>query len=334
MPTQPLDHVSSQEFRNPDPTRSVGAYYAKRTQFTPPKMRNEPNSRPATRRIYETNPIYHPNSQKMRNEPNFRVGFRISPRSNPQFLRNEPNFHKVNSPKMQNEPNFRVGFRISPRPNPQFSRNEPNPSTANMRNEPNLPSRQLHTTTFSAKRTQFTTAHNPNTQNEPNLGTAGILPPQASPQIWETNPITQNEPNLIHPPRRSCSHFAKRTQSQHGPQPKMSKRSGDPPVAGRNEPNLGTAGILPPRACPQICETNPIRTGTACRAPTTRNEPNSVPRPARKRLAWRFDRLGGRLFNLPALRRSSGIQHYRTWESISPDNSVNAVIISNVVAKE
>ena len=36
MPTQPSHQVSSQEFQNPHPPRSVGPYYAKRTNLIYP----------------------------------------------------------------------------------------------------------------------------------------------------------------------------------------------------------------------------------------------------------------------------------------------------------
>ena len=122
MPAKPPHHVSSQEFQNPHPPRSVEAYSTKRTlnkthatgvpplYLTPvfqpgsshtPITQNEPNLSCWRAQLCETNPIcpypslaHDPN---MRNEPNSSCGGPVAD----QKMRNEPNFHK---------------FRITPRP--------------------------------------------------------------------------------------------------------------------------------------------------------------------------------------------------------------------------
>ncbi len=78
----------------------------KRTQFTPPRMRNEPNPHPA----------HDPNGQ---NEPNSRTGTACrapNPRNQPNLhtanIRNEPNLSLA---KKRNEPNFPYS-PPSPRP--------------------------------------------------------------------------------------------------------------------------------------------------------------------------------------------------------------------------
>ena len=143
MPTKPPHQVPSQESQNPHPPRSVGAYYtkrpqslhgphpncAKRTQLQPRRTCGNPKNakrtqstvraRHAVPHLRETNPISTPATPRL---------CKTNPISTPT------------APKMQNEPNYRMPS-VPPPPI--------------IRNEPNLPSRQFHTATFSAKRTQF-----------------------------------------------------------------------------------------------------------------------------------------------------------------------------------
>jgi len=148
----------------------------------------------------------------------------------------------------------------------------------------------------------------------------------------------------------------------------MSERRGDPDSSGNPIPacHAGRRSVrsLSRRAgnlsgnpiyaqpTPQMRKTNPIsakppnlpipaRRETTNYELFTRNEPN--PRPQSTNYQLRTTNYShetnpisspGR-FKLPMLLRlSSGIQHYGTWESIWPDNSLKAAIISNVAAKE
>ncbi len=134
---------------------------------TPPlKKRNEPNPHVplASRRLprtqkYETNPIPTTNIHSTIYNPlaQFHPGQPPKPNSQQLFLRNEPNFTP--------------------------------PSCLISAKRTQFPHTKCPTTTFSTKRTQFIPAHNPITQNEPNLVTAGILPTRPYPQICETKPI-------------------------------------------------------------------------------------------------------------------------------------------------
>ncbi len=102
---------------------------AKRTQSAPKAtsiMQNEPNS---------TSP--RPKNAK-------RTQFTPQPpRPTPKNAK-RTQFHKPDREKKRNEPNSSLPSVHPPSPHPQFRQNEPN-----------LPSRQLPTATFSAKRTQF-----------------------------------------------------------------------------------------------------------------------------------------------------------------------------------
>ena len=98
---------------------------------------------------------------------------------------------------------------VHPMVNPHFQCGMPH--DPKMRNEPNLPSRHLCSTPFSAKRTQFSHTTSPTTplfwQNEPNFRPfqANHAGRRSVPSIGKPNlphqhhpiyPIMQNEPNL------------------------------------------------------------------------------------------------------------------------------------------
>ncbi len=205
MPTQPPHHVSSYEFRNPHPSPE---FWILTSGFSP-IMRNEPNlgtpaslpARPCPQ-MRETNPIRtgtvpaRRDAPTTRNEPNF------STAHNP-ITRNEPNLGTAGILPARPCPQLCETNPISTRPlcetnpisrtppiyNPQYTIYNPLPQSQHgqyaKRTQfappstihniqytipwPNLPSRQLHTTTFSAKRTQFTPPHDSNARNKPNL---------------------------------------------------------------------------------------------------------------------------------------------------------------------
>ncbi len=217
-------------------------------------------------------------------------------------------------PKTQNKPNpgtagVSPAFRSpkyakrtqfhpwQPDPRPK-TRNEPNPAPilygvplqrrigARKRTQstPPPPSHR----TKNAKRTQFPYTRCPATPYFSETNPISTRPTTQHPRLCETNPIyarpiirnepnftpaydqiMRNEPNLPLRQPGPRSKYAKRTQFSLGEYakrtqftpPRVSCRPGVPPKM-RNEPNF------PPR--PEIS-----RTGTACRAPNMRNEPNS-----------------------------------------------------------
>ncbi len=203
MSTQRPHHVSNQESQNPDPPRSVEAYYTKRTlnkthatgvpplYLTPTEVGDPP-----TTKKHETNPI--PGTAAI--PPRWA---KVSPDSSGNPICPAPTI--TTNQKMQNEPNSRTPS-VPPPPisakRTQFPHTkcptaphlcETNPIPAHQvshhplfqRNEPNLPSRHAAHDPKNTKRTQFRIPH---------------APPTAEKR--ETNPIS--------PPRHPD--YAKRTQ--------------------------------------------------------------------------------------------------------------------------
>ena len=241
MPTQPPHHVSSQKSQNPHPPRSVGPYYAKRTQFTPtatlshaknakrtqsPPAHDQkcetnpicPHGHPAPRKKYETNPIPGPMDKILRTDDYMlKTAFN---KTNPIPARPTANRQQPKAVFMETNPKNNAGRRpAAPIFNPHGSgghahepkmRNEPNlprvhhPPTQKIRNEPNL---------RPAKK-----------RNEPNSHIPGVPPLRSYPSITQNEPNftcprpannqkMRNEPNFACPTPRQPPKNAKRTQS-------------------------------------------------------------------------------------------------------------------------
>ncbi len=196
MPNQPPHHLSSREFPNSDFPRSVGAYYAKRTQF--------PSRRPPIHYFTKQAQSPHVSSFIFRISGLFRIsrfGFRISPDLSGAIMQNEPNLAPAQHPKntkQTQKDNARCN-RAAPVFNPGLSAGAPR-----------RPQKD-------AKRTQF--APSPPSHRHP----AGF----PIPQLCETNPIlarpkTQNveakrrsacggpnEPNF-HTPKQRLTLYAQK----------------------------------------------------------------------------------------------------------------------------
>ncbi len=218
MPTQRLHHVSSFIFRI-----SIFGF--------PPTCRGV---------LCETNPIYHPNTQKMRNEPNCRTPSVPPPPISAKRTQLPYRWRLAgfSSPKNTKRTQFTTTPTQLRETNPILA---PTPATHDpiMRNEPN-----------------FIPPHDQNPRNEPNSRVAFRISPRPNPNFYETNPIypppsftpppfPRNEPNLPHPttqlretnpilvpppssrPDRAPK-YAKQTQFTD-PRPKTAKRTQFPP---------------------------------------------------------------------------------------------------------
>ncbi len=191
-----------------------------------------------------------PRTQKMRNEPNLHPGHDQNCKTNPIYTRQIYETNPITrrgtacrAPTSQNEPNFIP-------PPPRITRNEPN-----------LPSRQLHIATFSAKRTQSQLGPQPKyakrTQSHP-------APRASCPQKCETNPIyhpnnqkMRNEPNFRIPSDPPTPISGKRTQSPSKPpiyelrttnyELYYAKRTQFPPRPPTHDPKSAKRTQFPPR---------------------------------------------------------------------------------------
>ncbi len=234
MPIQPSHHVSSQEFQNPDSHRSVGANYAKRTQFPhtkcpaapdyakrtqfpctgtacrAPKMRNEPNSPKPTAKKCETNPIpARPTAN--RQQPTAKI-CETNPITTAADLwktkkcETNPICHPANSQKQTANSYFY----------------ETNPISVET---PNLHSTIYNIQSLGPISTGFGLPQGPIMRNEPNLPPRSHRP---TTQEYETNPIslyghgmpcpknakqTQFHPPSCLMPLASCPNSTKQTQS-------------------------------------------------------------------------------------------------------------------------
>ncbi len=130
MPNQPPHQVSSQEFQNPHPPRSIGTQLRK-TNPIPPGQLPKANSR-----FYETNPIPAPPPSSRPWAPNYAK---------------QTQSHKANSQKMRNEPNLPLGRAQMRKTNPISP-----PRASITRNEPNFDPQPPGPQPKYAKQTQFT----------------------------------------------------------------------------------------------------------------------------------------------------------------------------------
>ncbi len=144
--------------------------------------------------------------------------------------------------------------------------------------------------------------------------------------------------HLYNPPVPPAGYLSRPRSIAHTPKmrnkPNLPQQPPSPTPKMQNKPNLSPHRHPGDRPTTQKCETNPIPAYQVSHRPLfMRNKPNlpqQPPSPTPKNakrtqfppaagspaLPRRFDRLGGGLFNLPVSRQRSGIQHYRTWESI------------------
>ena len=163
--------------------------------------------------------------------------------------------------KMQNEPNYPYRWHLAGFPIPNYAK-----QTLKITQAAGLPPLYLTptevgetpTTPKCAKRTQFRHAGDPFFAKRTQLPHTRC---PTTPKKCQTNPICpaptlpqtrkcKTNPISAYPASRRPLISAKRTQFPHTQRP----------------------------AAPRLCETNPIyRTGTACRAPKMRNEPNLSP---------------------------------------------------------